>query len=488
MLVNIIAKTKHIEHDKIERTENVGNNLYQSGRKKEFLRKILKSIEKAQEMICFSSFIISDEEIINALFEASRERGIRVYVLTSPDVYLTDAPDESQDFRRKVKENHEKFLNDSVNRIFLRGGKGLHTKFILIDPKTNNMQGYLFTVNFTTEAFGRNFEIGIELEKEQIKDFLKQFIIGFWFLANRENINEKILRDVSKFKIEVDEPKKILTTIANQSSLKYRIKKIILETSGKLVIGIYSFQDKYELVELLVEQAKKGREILIFTRKTEANMVTLMELKNYNTRIYMDQYYHAKFIFTENNGNPEAILFTANLTALGLEEGFESGVDLNKSQIKSLEKIIQEWQKMFTEEIIKEKKIEELEKNAYIQLEHWQDKKIKGFKLESECIVKIPEITLKDIDDEPKQPELKKPDNTKDLEYCQYKFVWKINPPKLEEGVKRVSELEKDKKTPYPVYEKNGKLFVVLEKEEELKKVREYAKKIEAKIKPSKQI
>ena len=178
-----------LDHLKSNRREKLTEKLFQSGPKKEFKKIFLDLIRNSKSEIYICSFIISDKEIIQELIKESSKKTI--IILTASEIRLLDDPDESNEFQTRVKKEHQQFLEDSYRKILIRSAPSFHAKFIITDPKSKDSKGILFTGNFTTEAFERNFEIGVILDQNEIKDLFLQFMKGFYEIAERENLSER---------------------------------------------------------------------------------------------------------------------------------------------------------------------------------------------------------------------------------------------------------------------------------------------------------
>ncbi|MFX0072227.1 MAG: phospholipase D family protein, partial [Candidatus Hermodarchaeota archaeon] len=135
-------------------------------------KKCINLIKKAKEFICISSFLFENNtELCKELYNMSN-KGIRIYLLLASQVLLDKIQDDIED-HENIK-SHIQFLNEAgQGYMFIRSGE-VHSKFILIDPKSEDSKGILLTANITKRALEINNEIGIELDPNQVKELYKQ--------------------------------------------------------------------------------------------------------------------------------------------------------------------------------------------------------------------------------------------------------------------------------------------------------------------------
>ena len=105
------------------------------------------------------SFLFENNtELCKELYNVSK-KGIRIYLLLASQVLLDKIKDDIED-HKNIK-SHIQFLNEAgQGYMFIRSGE-VHSKFILIDPKSEHSKGMLLTANITKRALEKNNEIGI---------------------------------------------------------------------------------------------------------------------------------------------------------------------------------------------------------------------------------------------------------------------------------------------------------------------------------------
>lgn len=350
-------------------TENDGLSVIESGGRQILFSIILKAIESAKHVVCLQSFLIQDTAIIDALIKASIERGVRVFVLSSAEARLKETIEEEEDF---IKASYINLLDNKFKNHFVhRSAEQFHGKYILIDP-TTNPNGFICTNNFTESGFINNPELAVELNKEQCEDLFKIFVYHFWEHSEDEQTatNEFAkVKALGKFNLPIIE--NILLTSPNTQSNSLNIVLLDAIKRAKRTITFSTFQldRNTEIVKEIIEKAKQGKTITLFCRTVEKQFnEELKVLLEAGVQIYFHPKLHAKSLLVDDM---EGFVFTANLTAKGLESGLEIGIRLNDQQTKYLTIIHQRWQVLFPFRAIKIAKVKELK-----EIHIFKDKKL----------------------------------------------------------------------------------------------------------------
>lgn len=153
-------------------------------------RRLIESIDSAKDMICASSFLLADREIIDAFLRAS-SRGRRVYLLTASEIQLLNEPRIDNEFDQDRLQDHLRMMQELAGRVLVRTGENFHSKFLLVDPH-DDARGFLLTANLTFEALTRNVELSIELNSTEVRDLYRQFLIGFWQESSNELLHQGV--------------------------------------------------------------------------------------------------------------------------------------------------------------------------------------------------------------------------------------------------------------------------------------------------------
>ncbi|MHB1440054.1 MAG: phospholipase D-like domain-containing protein [Cuniculiplasma sp.] len=307
---------------------------------------VIKLIGEAKEVICISSFIIQDSEII-AEIEKAANRGVKVYLLTAAEKQV-DSPYEDDNANLKDrKEASRDLLIRLGKKALIKTSQHLHSKFILIDPR-KFPKGFLFTNNLTVRAMNENIELGVKLEESEVSELFHQFLIGFWLEAEREiwlEGNESKLRDVKKHPEFITtnlEPKKVVWTVSNQSLIKQNLLQILGPAKTSISISAWTFDSNHEISKLLIDKAKEGVKLTIFTRPHHANQDFMRQAIKVGAEIYAHNLLHAKSVLVDDS---IGMIMTANISSRGLDTGFETAIKLNSEETNALKDIHSEWKK-----------------------------------------------------------------------------------------------------------------------------------------------
>ena len=350
-------------------SEKENLSVIESGQGKVLLTKIVKAIDGAKEMICLQSFLIQDTAIIDALIKAVSDRGVKVFVLSSAEARLKETIEEEQDF---IKANYIQLLDTKFKNNFVhRTAENFHGKYILIDP-TTKPKSFVCTNNFTENGFTKNPELAVELDKEQCEELFKIFVYHFWEHSTDEQTATKEFDKVKPAnKFSLPKLENILLTSPNSisNSLNKTLLKAIQQTKKSISLSTFLLDKNTELVKAISEKAKQNISVTLFCRPMETQFnEQLKELLEVGVEIYLHPLIHAKSILIDNKNG---FVFTANLIAKGLDNGFEVGVTLNEQQTADLSKIHDSWKINFPIKAIKEAKIKDLK-----EVEFFKDQKL----------------------------------------------------------------------------------------------------------------
>jgi phosphatidylserine/phosphatidylglycerophosphate/cardiolipin synthase-like enzyme len=329
-------------HPNLEKISSEEHGIFQPGANN-LIDKIIKVISHTKQFLCVSSFLIQDSSIIDEIRKCY-ERGVRVYILTAAETQLSNPNEEDDSPLEKRKSNFRDMLNNLSSHALIHTGDDLHAKFIISDPKTNP-KAIVFTSNLTLRALTENIELAIELSgKFEVEELFKQFLYGFWKAAKREvNSSNKELSAVNQHPEFVDlayTPQRIKWTLGNQLLIKDLLGKMIESAESYISISTWTIDMEHPIAMQLIKKASEGVKVILFTRPHSANKeFTITLIKNGGT-VYCHKLLHAKSLIVDGK---QGLIMTANISKLGLDEGFETAVILCHDQINVLNKIHNEW-------------------------------------------------------------------------------------------------------------------------------------------------
>lgn len=336
------------ESGNAERPPSISNveGLFQSG-DKALTQRIRTIISGAKDFICLSSFIIQDSEIIDEI-KRSYSRGVRVYILTSAEVNADDPAEEIEGTSEERKIASRNLLADLGGKTLIKTGENLHSKFILSDPLTKP-RGMMLTANLTVRAISQNLELAVELSKREVIELYRQFLTGFWVVAARTlslsgaaGNSLKAAKSHPEFVGTEYTPQEMRWTMGTQCLLKNEILEAIASAKESISLSAWTIDMTHSVAKLLIEKLSDGITVTIFTRPHPKNAEFINEIVKKGGKVYCHPLLHAKSL---NVDNRYGLVMTANITKLGLDEGFETGVILNEKQIVALKDIHEEWKK-----------------------------------------------------------------------------------------------------------------------------------------------
>lgn len=202
-------------------------------------------------------------------------------------------------------------------------------------------------------TFAEKLEIGLRLDREEIRGVYNQFVLGFWGLSEHELFEPNRIRGISNTRpLDLNQIDKLILsditfTAGQYTGLKERIIELIDNTEGPIYLASFSF-DKDHVILMKIKEEAKTRDILIFARPRSPAMKSLIDLASHtNITVYGHPDFHAKGILSFNKKEPSAIMMTANFESLGLDSGFETGVFLRREKAQEMFKIFIDWQNTF---------------------------------------------------------------------------------------------------------------------------------------------
>ena len=318
--------------------------IFQSGDEK-LNHRILSLISNTKEILCVSSFLIQGSDIISEI-QKCHQRGVRVYILTAGEVQLSDPMEQDGSDQVERRKASRELLIDLGDKSLIKTGNNLHSKFIISDPKTNP-RAIVLTSNLTVRALNENLELAVELSGTSAMELFRQFIIGFWVVAARtlskseENESSlKATKNHPEFAKTNYVPTEIKWTVNDQDLIKSRILEMIDISKESISISAWTIISSHLVAIKLLERAKMGVKVTVFTRPHKDNVEFIKQLISYGGIVYCHDLMHGKSLIVDDK---LGLIMTANISKLGLDEGFETAVILKKQQTEVLKKIHNEW-------------------------------------------------------------------------------------------------------------------------------------------------
>lgn len=296
--------------------------------------------ESAKTMICVSSFLIQKSRFTDALIEAA-ERGVAVFLLTARDEDLRKPSEEMMEGERERIEDHIALLKSLAGKVLVRTCDSFHAKYCLSDPQSRKPRGILMTCNANLDPMsGVNREIAVTLTKDDINGLFPHFLHGFWDMADHELLRSgRDFRGVNRENQNLVETGTITVpaTWNEGTSLQSRVLELIGDARQTLLLTAWSFDPDYVIIDAIDTALEQGVKVRILTKPTPKTSRALISLADKGAEILGHDRFHAKIILADGK---KGLIMTANFTRLGLDTGFEAGIEINDSDVSTLAKII----------------------------------------------------------------------------------------------------------------------------------------------------
>lgn len=310
---------------------------------------ILKLINESKRVLKLCSFIITDNEVFQAILNKAKNTNTPIFILTQLDQKKLSNSVSLLDFitEEEIRENPAQTHLNYIKRLFdngvhVRASTFAHAKFIVADRKV----AFMTSANLTTPSLSFNMESGVYLDEESSSELDTLFDVIFQQgTSYRQFISSSKKNKMFVVQSEVAMNKKFLPNPA-RSRLRYTYEneadnlfremiRVIDEATDFLYISTYSivgleFIDDF--VQALGRANKRGVLIKLFCRGMNYrydHLVGSQILHMTGCEIFGDMYNHSKGLISEKSG----LIFTANIDGNhGLINGFEVGYILDETQ------------------------------------------------------------------------------------------------------------------------------------------------------------
>ncbi len=145
---------------------------------------VLELIQNAKRKVFITSFILGDDDLIDALATAARRLTGGVYVISGLSerslrkglAELADRGDRGQTITQKVEAEKKRFMSLTNQGIAVRGHENCHAKFVVIDDAV----AWVGSANLETRAFTRVGEVGVVLDDPPSVSRLARLFARMW--------------------------------------------------------------------------------------------------------------------------------------------------------------------------------------------------------------------------------------------------------------------------------------------------------------------
>lgn len=459
--------------------ERYENGLWQSGVDGEARAQIINAIQGARELVCLSSFILSDDGIVQAIVDASR-RGIPCYVLTMLEQHLEKDLRNEDEYSQQVVEAHKRTLNTLAGLANVRTAPHLHTKLILVDPKSlTEARGFLSTANLSQKALTQNVELILSLDGERTRQLFEQFKVGFWEEAEHESLEVGDLRPIGpsgRRECQMKGPSIPMTTRGTRT-LRAKLIDLVSSATDELWLSSFGIEMKHEATRAIIDKARRGTKVHVFLPMRQKNMDAAIELSRNGAVVYSaSSLIHTKTIVSVSGENVQGMVYTANIEARGLDSGFESGIVLTAEEALQLRSVLSQWSTKFDYRLNLDVKRGQLNGPCVL----WN-----GKDFEAAEVIKTAPLPAKSVVAETvegmkatRPPSFPQPGDKNPILLPQsITYTWTVLPPKLPKGAR-----ESPRKGKYPIFEHKGSRYLIINNPQDLEDASREAKNINAKV------
>ncbi len=466
--------------------EQYKGDIWFTGNNRSFERKIASSIDEAKEMIVVSSFLLQQTKITDALLLASR-RGVRVYIITASENQLEAQDRAESELDAEKIEEHKSLLESLRKRCLIRTAPHFHAKYILIDPRSNDCDGYMTSANLTQKALSKNVEIGLKLNHEQIRDLFNLFCFIFWKESSHEYLIKGSLRKLHDVKDNTLKPIKHPSIIAPRKvpDFKEAIINLLNDTKGDVYISTFSIEQENDVFKVLLKNLQGNRSLHLYIQPKKKDLEALATLSRANAVIKGHPSLHFKSIVIDCTPRPKGMIFTGNLTKDTLDGSHDIGVYLTPDQSEIILSLLKSWNRLLPASFFSHSSVKDLQPGTYWK---WEPKK-EAIDLVDNKRIDLGEFQGNDLKKfKDYKPDLKVPEQSRESART-ITFTWKNVPPKLPKGAK-VEDLN-DKSLPKiaskyvgqsRLYSLKGQRFFVYSADDPFDEVDQIAKELNARI------
>lgn len=310
---------------------------------------ILKLINESKQVLKVCSFIITDNEVFQAILNKAKNTNTAIFILTQLDQKKLSNSVSLLDFitEEEIRENPAQTHLNYIKRLFdngvhVRASTFAHAKFIVADRKV----AFITSANLTTPSLSFNTESGVYLDEESSSELDTLFDVIFqqgtsyrqFISSSKKNKMFVVQSEVAMNKKFLPNPacSRLRYTYENETDNLFReLIKVIDEATDFLYISTYSIVGLElidDFVQALDRANKRGVPIKLFCRGMNYrydHLTGSQILRITGCEIFGDMYNHSKGLISEKSG----LIFTANIDGHhGLINGFEVGYILDETQ------------------------------------------------------------------------------------------------------------------------------------------------------------
>lgn len=305
---------------------------------------LLELIKQAKNKVFVVSFIISDEDIVDALIEKAGELKGRVYVVSCLDDRILQQGLAEEDVTDSTASRQMKCRQRlTEGGVWFRGYGDCHAKYAMADDRV----AIVCTSNFEKYPLTDGGEIGIRLTLPREVERIGRHFTRLWHERCNWELAPGEQHTVANRQIEPSPCKVIpppedsspgaIWTDGSEHYILRHLHRVIDSAQKELLLATFSARDIAQYPELLIHPLERallrGVIIRMLTRRpnhNKGNRESMKVLTNLGVKIFGDKRNHAKGAIADGQ---TGVMFSANFDAQhGLTSGIEMGVVLDKTK------------------------------------------------------------------------------------------------------------------------------------------------------------
>ena len=197
--------------------------------------------------------------------------------------------------------------------------------------------------------------------------------------------------------------------------------ELIKESERRIIVSSFGWALDHPVTQALIARANAGVKVTVLARIRPAAMPALAALAEAGAEVYGFNRLHAKAIWTDRD---RAMIMTANIERLGMEEGFELGLSLDGNRTESLRHILEGCPSRRRPWLHLEAKVtQDMEK-----VKLWKDGDLKDMEIPANLPVDLETVTMRSLGPLPECPAM-----PAELPMARKLSVtWRIDPPRVD--------------------------------------------------------
>jgi phosphatidylserine/phosphatidylglycerophosphate/cardiolipin synthase-like enzyme len=228
-------------------------------------------------------------------------------------------------------------MTQASGHCLLRVIPGHHLKYVLADPNTDAAAGLLLTCNLTPSGVDvdqahlarvSSHEMSVELSTKESADLADLSKFALFGAPKVREFTKSGLDPVTPVILDFANPSELLVNGYGYTNLSDEVISLIDSAKSSVSLCTYTLDIESPAFHALINQAKKGKRLLVMLNKSVSNQRAYADLVSAGVKTYMIERMHAKAVLVDD---ALGIVSTANFCKHGLAEGVNIGARCNQA-------------------------------------------------------------------------------------------------------------------------------------------------------------